>query len=397
MRHTASTTVAAITLAVCAGFGPASQRNVTPPALTIAEEWRVAPDAQNIRGAGVLAVTIDRRVVVAPLGGGGDLMEFDSTGKSLLWKMPVGGGRDQDIRSVQRVGFAGQTLWVSDRGFDQVALVDAHGKVTKSLARPSFVHPSFADKRKYPVFGRFDMLGLYADGTWLVRPGDEHSLVDTPEFDSTQTYLVRMAESGTIDRTIARVPADPVVSLRAPGRNAQFPVPFANRALWAVSSDGMRVATVVAALRGKDSATYRVTTVNERGDTMFAKVFAFTPQVVSKAMRDSAVANAGRFYNSGTFPNWRAEAEKRSESILTPVTAVLVGRDRTTWLLLRSAPADSLTRTWSVLDPRGEPVARVTMPRDVVIFAADLEHVWSIDKHGNDVRGIVRYKLVPAR
>jgi hypothetical protein len=152
----------------------------------------------------------------------------------------------------------------------------------------------------------------------------------------------------------------------------------------------MRVVVVLATVSGKDSATYRVTTLNERGDTIFAKRVPFTPQPISAASRDSALR---RNNNSAI----KAEQEKRMPRILTPVMDVMIGRDRTTWLKLRSAPSDSLTVTHLVLDVHGEPTATVTMPHTVTAVTVDKDHVWAIEKGKGNLRTVVRYKLIPMR
>jgi hypothetical protein len=151
----------------------------------------------------------------------------------------------------------------------------------------------------------------------------------------------------------------------------------------------MRIAIVLATLAGKDSGTFRVTSLNERGDTLFNKRFPFTAELISAASRDSALRR-------NNTPALKAEQEKRMPRIYTPVTEVMVGRDRTTWLKLRAPATDSLNVTHLVLDGRGEAVATVTMPNTINVLMADRDHVWGVERLKGNLRIVVRYKLVPA-
>lgn len=344
-----------------------------------------------------MTIAPDGRVIVVPFQtGNGEIVAFDSTGTKSLWRLPIGWGDDKEVRGIQHMGFAGATLWLGDRGFSQVALVGGNGKVTKSLEYPAFVRPLLSERRKFPVFGSLDVLAVYADGTWLVRPYREHGFVETPEFDSASVHLFRVTAAGVIQRVIAKYPEDPVVEISEKPRTMRLGLYFGNRALFDVSPDGMRIAIVIASMSGKDSATFRVTTLNERGDTVFARNIPYVPERVSKTSRDSALRRLGNVGAWGVAAA-KAEQEKRMPPFHMPVSSVMIGRDRTTWLTLRSAPSDSLNITRLVLDPRGEPIASVTAPITVNVLAVDKDHVWGIERQKGNLRTVVRYKLIPKR
>ena len=154
----------------------------------------------------VLTVGPSGEIIVASGQLSGAIRGFDSTGKPLSWTLPFGNILDSEIRWVWRMGWIGNSLWVADPGFTQIALIDRGGKVTKSLEYPSWVRPAWADRRKFPVFGGLEPLAVYADGSWLVRPSRERSLVSTPEYDKSYSYLLRISESGSIVKLIARIP-----------------------------------------------------------------------------------------------------------------------------------------------------------------------------------------------
>ena len=69
---------------------------------------------------------------------------------------------------------------------------------------------------------------------------------------------------------------------------------------------------------------------------------------------------------------------------------MVIGRDQTIWLETWT-PAPE--RSWTVLDARGNPIASVRLPANVMVLAADLTTVWGIETDADDLNSIVRYKL----
>jgi len=77
---------------------------------------------------------------------------FDSTGKPYAWRLLTGRGDSSEIGMPMRISWIGQsdTMWVADAAFDgQIVLVDGAGKVFKSLENPSWIHPSWGERRKF--------------------------------------------------------------------------------------------------------------------------------------------------------------------------------------------------------------------------------------------------------
>src|SRR4029078_13429442 len=219
-----------------AASGQGTSKAKAPPALGIVEELRVTlPDARAQRGSAV-SVGAEGRMIAVPRWGG-DMVAFDSTGKQLPYKQTIGGPTHPEIASAERFGWFGKTMWVWDPPSSQIALVDEQLKVTKSLEIPTWIRPTWADRRKYPVFGRMHPLDLYPDGSWLVGPTNPKSLVDTPDYDKTKTYIVRVTESGSIQRTIAKVPWLPNAPRGVPAEKGKQVSPR-NFAFWNANSDG---------------------------------------------------------------------------------------------------------------------------------------------------------------
>ena len=246
-----------------------AQRSTTPkresqpsyPQLTATADLRLTATALGLSGSSFgrgarIAISPDGRMIVAPQNG--DLVDLDSTGKRLSWKIQIG-GKDPEIWIVDRIGWAANNMWVIDQGFRQIAIVDRSGKVTKSLEHPAWVRPAWNDRRNYPVFSRVTPLAVYPDGSWLVIPYREKSLLDTPGYDTTKQYVMRITEGGSIQRVIARVPREPARIFVTSGKTTRtFYIAAKAQDMWAWSNDGLRIATVTANTKGPDRATFRL-------------------------------------------------------------------------------------------------------------------------------------------
>ena len=298
-----------------------------------------------------------------------------------------------EIRSVDRIGWTGAQMWIGDRGLRQIALVDNAGKVTKSLENPPFARPSLSERRKYPIFADVDPLARYADGSLLVRPLREKNVFDTPEFDSTATHLLRVSADGIIAASVASYPPD--ISVSFPGDRGAITaaVPLQSRTLWNVSPDGTRIVLIAVAMSGRDSATFGVVMLNERGDTVFTRRLPFTPLLVTQLARESALARRANVPGQ-TADRVRAAVAKRMPPFFPPVNSAFIGRDGTTWIVLRPPAGDTASQPLLILDPRGEPVGALSVRRNVAVLAADRDHAWTAERDGSGVVAIVRYKVV---
>ncbi len=333
----------ALTLAIPAARGQSAPKTKSLPgksplALAVVEDLRVTlPDARAQRGSSLL-VGADGRIVSLPQWGG-DMVVFDSTGKQLPYKQPIGGPTDPEIRNANSFGWLGKSFWVYDPQSSQIALVDPQLKVTKSLEIPDWIRPSWADRRKYPVFGRMYPLALYPDGSWLVTASNPKSLVDTPDYDKTMTYMVRITEGGTIQRTIARIPWSPSAPRGGRPESGSKQAGPRNFAFWNPSADGSRILIGVPSTTPGDS-NHVLTVINEKGDTIYSRSMFFAD----------------------------------------PVAAARMGRDGSAWLQLRGRTGD---RTWLMLDPSGQPRGTITFENNTFIHDGDASRIWTTEKVGN--------------
>jgi hypothetical protein len=344
---------------------------------------------------GAMAVAPDGRIIMAPARGRGartPIKAFDSTGRRLPWTIPTGRGDSVEISSVSRLGFMGTTLYVVDQGFDHFALVSNQGVVTKSIELPSLVRPTWADRRRFPIFESLEPIALYPDGSMLVYPLSPRSVLATPDFDSTTSYLMRVNASGAIQQVVARTPRETAPGFQMLPGVERFVVPR----LWAVAANGSRIAVVAAPQNGRDSTTITVTMLNDRGDTMFVRRLEHAPVRVTQAQVDSAIARGGvSAERIGTVARGRGRlvVGQQIPATLPPVTAIVIGRDQSVWLALAETREGQPYVGW---DSRGDPLGTFTAPRTMRLTVADRTTGWFVERSIPTSPGaVVRYRIVP--
>lgn len=334
---------------------------------------------------GALQVAPDGRILVFPKNFVGDIRFFDSLGKTLPVKTPIG-DRDGDIGWWERSGWMGSTFWIGDMRFRQVALLDQHARVAKTIPNPSWVHPHWADRRKYPLFASLSVLAVYPDSTMLVRPQKPRTLLDTPGFNKQQTHLLRIDKDGAIVKDVAAFD-DELNRLVLQGISRSehvMTIPFFGQKFWQVSSDGKRIVFVTPGRTVADSGTFRVTALNENGDTVFTRTFASPAVRVNKKSVDSVLA-AVKSFGDNSAEQIRAKLSKQIPEFQSFVTGLHAGIDHSTWIILRPLSDTAKARTALVLDERGEPIANVVMPELVQPSIVDRAHLWGVDRSKQSV------------
>lgn len=363
--------------------------------LTLTKDLQIGAQALGAQRDVLVAFAPDGRIIVAPKFGGQAIIAFDSLGNRLPWKVPVG-GRDAEILFPSRIGFiAGTaTIWVTDNGFQQVALIDGNGKIVKSLEPPTWVHPTWAERRKYPVFANSQAFALYKDETMLLLPGRERALLDTPGYDRTSPHLLRTSWSGSIQRSVASVPdvQDRIV-FHGKGCEHITVLPFGIHGSWGVSADGSRLVVATAGTSVADSGTIHVTAMNDHGDTVFSRVLAQPAVRMPQTAIDNLVSSQ-RACGSLSVEAVRDSVSRHITAFKSFLAGVHAGLDKTTWLALSAADTSS-TLTLVGLDEHGQVLGTVIVPPNERPVGGDRGHVWT-QGGGRGGRGpvtLTRYKI----
>jgi hypothetical protein len=246
---------------------------------------------------------------------------------------------------------------------------------------------------------------LHDGSVYGSRPAFSHEIADGT---LTETPLVRFDSAGHVVDTIAvqkfgtstwRL-ADPNSPRGFQSFRAQ---PFNEAPLIAISQIAAEVITVDRTTATGAAATFRVTKQTFDGDTLFTRTFPYVPlpigDVADSLARDFA-SGLQRLPDQmrGSAPTYEHGVELARSTLHLPphhppVRGLTLGTDGTIWLAREDAGGDQLA--WWVLDPNGEPIGTVMLPRGFQVMAADESHVWGAELDELDVPYLVRYGVRP--
>jgi hypothetical protein len=344
----------------------------------------------------IVAVGQNGHVAIMSRYSSGEIQAFDSTGKRLGWKVPLGRQDNAEILYPSHIGWLGDSAYVIDDGFHQVALLDPAGKVFRSIEYPSWVHPHWAERRKYPVFASMQPIAMYPDHSMLIFPGRERSLLTVNGYDRSVAHLLHVSSNGAIDRGVATLPIDRGnLTYRSGGCFHSVNVPLSAPLQWAVAANGARITFATPALSEADSGTFRLTTLTDRGDTVFSRRYA---QPVQRTPKDAADRFLASLQSCGkiTETEIRERAAKLIPAFRSFVTGVVAGHDGSTAVLMRTASDTSRQRIALVVDPRGDVVGSLVFTIDQAVADVTRDHVWMVEMGpSRTAASVVRYRISP--
>jgi len=290
-----------------------------------------------------------------------------------------------EFRSIARLGWKGDTLWVYDPTPSRWTYFRADGALLEAHA----VYGPMLDTSTRPTQPE----RMLADGT----------LIGTPflQRDVRQTALLHIDRDGNLlgslstISTIAYVEVPFLVGGSRAAMQAWNPVE--SHSLWTVSPIDTSVVIVHRPLPSSSrQTTFVVEKVKLSGEAMFRKEFTYTPlpttndhypramapfvQDLSRFMDASTAARTLR--NAITLPPYQA-----------PITYLVAGSDGTTWL--RRENLEPGNAVWWVLDERGAQIATLDLPTGATIMRANREMAWVTELDDLDIPYVIRYRIRP--
>jgi hypothetical protein len=359
------------------------------PALRIADSLKI--DVQKLK--------IEPPLYLYPAPKGGLILyaqwrsvwSFDSLGRRLWSKSHSWSDEDKkdrrdrsEVGEVTAVGWDEKGMWVSDAAWQQVALLDQYGNVTKSLELPSWVRPTFSNRKSFPVFESMRIFSRYPDGSMLVSPRGSMSITGATSYDPNSMYLLRINEDGIIQRTVAKYPSATVRAKDDQGREFNFTNPL-HQSWSMVSPDGMRTVLISVDTSAAKADTVVLRALNDRGDTVWTQKFAYAAQHYNETQADS-IARA----------RWGNDTEYRERRLkLLPRRAIVVAAsaldiDRSVWLTLRGSGS---TRPVVGFDASGKPLGKFLLPARRAVRAANMGALWIAEMRSDQRGDLVRYRM----
>lgn len=398
--------LAALLFLVSCGEAPAGDDTQggddAPPVVPAAEELRIGsiddPD---------YTLTWMSGLVVGP---GGRIFSLHPNEQVLRVFAPDGtleqvlGGEGEgpgEFRRPYAMGSIGDTLWVLDNGTSRFTRFTWNGDLIDSFRAPMpTVDAESGERRIYPD-------ALLPGGRVYGRALADATLVATGEI--THGTHVIMDLGGTTADTVLHVPLGRNQwEIRDPaderGPRMYTRQPFGDGRLTALPADGDGLWIVDRSVgRGRSGSSYEVFRITFAGDTVVRRAFDPALPPVSEEEIDSAFDVWAEVLGNGPLGTGVGVPELRSwierdfyhPAARPGVTHVVAGRDGTLWLQESWAWSDSTT-TWRVLDAKGVPRRRVTLPADLRVLVAEEGTVWGSRTDDLDVPYIVRYRVEEA-
>ena len=164
--------------------------------------------------------------------------------------------------------------------------------------------------------------------------------------------------------------------------------PLCFQPFWVVSKRG-RVFAVAQVERSDQANDFvRTLAVNERGDTLFTRVFPVQRRRIPAVVRDSV----GRAFQalltkSRGVPVYRVEVPEVYPAFVQGIVAT---DEKTIWFERGIAVGD---REWMIVDMSGEPVAMLRVPRRFELKAVSADAVWGTERDADGLESIVVYRI----
>lgn len=303
---------------------------------------------------------------------------------ALLRTIGRAGDGPGEFRSILRIGFLEDTLYVVDAALRRVSFFTEEGNhlETRMSAGPA-AGESFGPP--LPVLPLRDGTAVVAppqpveltERTPYLRVDWEGQILDTlgwQEYRGRRVGLARGTMATSVDHPF---PEDPLVTM--------------------VGETETMIVVARPAPTQSGRSEMRVTWVSFGGDTLRTIRYPYDAVPVTGARAESAIAAV---LESPALRMMYPEPELARAALLEhvevprfhpPVHAVVVSSDGAVWIGME--PPSEEGREWLVLGPEGEPAGRVLLPASVRIQVIRDDRIWGVYTDELDVPYVVRYRM----
>lgn len=398
VRVSVPATVAAVCLmlGVAIDQAIAAQEPGAAPVRSDSNEFRLAPelrigeeDRPEYALSWITAVAVDSTgAMYVGQPQNGTVRVYDAEG-NFVRNLGSAGEGPGEFRSIQDLGWVGDTLWVLDPELGRITLFPGgDGEPVTLPVRREFGHP----------FQSATAFALLDGGDALIRPG--LGLRGFMAGSIREVPVLRIDRSGQVRDTVFqdRVSRRDRLFIRTGdgGVVVSSNQPFTDHPLLCVGPEGKTVTVVDRSVaEGPRAARFRVTRLGVQSDTLWSRSFGYIPQRITPTIKDSVVTAVQETYAL----QFRTEAEARDavrEALFLPdfgppVTDCLVGYDKRIWLRRDLFAADGTE--WTVLDPNGRREGHMTTSHPLRLVAATREMAWAVEHGSFDIPYLVRYQI----
>jgi len=389
MSRIASRWSLAVVALLAAGTEPPVPRFVAQPDASF-----TAPDSvdEELSYVTDMAIDADGSIFVADLRLP-HVLELDSLGRlrRIIGRSGAGPG---EFVSTLLLGFYRDSLWVFDPGALRISFFPRRGTGVATLPLDALRTP-VANERN-PRVHRGTPLAISPDGSLLML--ENVAVSDNPADGYRNALLLRADRSLLIQDTLARlVNVHSVCIFAYRDGESHINQPFPDDPLYAESNDGKRFATVTrTAATGGGEQRFTVTLFSLMERRSVTREISYRPRPLPSRVVDSAIAALGE----GMLGNFGSPVTVDSlrrrlflPSFYPPVSRLRLARDGTLWMSVRFADGPADVTEWMVLSPRGFELRRVTTPSSFLLFEADRDVLWGVNRLPDQTMEVARLRV----
>jgi hypothetical protein len=366
----------------------------TPQTPYSEQEFRAAPDG------GAWCVT----------GFSGTVFSYDRDGK-----MTVRGRRGRgpgEFQFISRIGFRGDTTWITDVGTDRITYFDRSGKIVGAVSPIGVIGSIPGDK------GALALEAFLPDGGLLVRSWNEpvyaRLRMESPDggsndeiplggggpplilFRLPRTKLGKLGPSPNIERIDSTSFSRPTLVLTVKDMVRTASQPWNDSDLQSIAPNGTIIATVSRApAQGNQPSVFHLR-IRDGQKVITDTSIAYDAVPVTDSLVNDAW-NAMRADLGKLITMWSSESVARNafeKALYRPphlpsVKTLLVGNDSTIWL---ERPTANRT-LWEVYDLHVRILGRFELPRAFQGLTASGSAIWGRELSEDGAWEIVRYRL----
>jgi hypothetical protein len=304
--------------------------------------------------------------------------------------LPAGsfGGRGMgpgEFAAMSRMGWLGDTLWVSDSRAARLTLVSPSGDFIRTMPSPTRASPPPHAPSGFPSFPFAITLAIAAPDAVVSQLSTAHNQ-DLPPAFRGRFLVARVGVDAVIRGVIGSFPTGEAIMV-LPGGTV-VAAPFANLPRFSVALNGERMVLAYPGHGGMTPDSVYVLVMTTQGDTVFETTYRRQLRPIPRATAESTITSIAARVRD---PTERA-AFRRTASLpeFYPINGVLIGMDDSVFI----EEAHGLEgRNYTVISGDGAWIGSTSLPAGVRLAAACLGRLWGIERDALGVESVVVYRL----
>jgi hypothetical protein len=297
-----------------------------------------------------------------------------------------------EFRSIDRLGWLGDSLVVYDRAQRRYTVFTPAGRVARIVPIASLVMGKQVDGSTQ------DEVGLFPNGRALVIT--QTMLAGERRFPTEVRVAARLrggASEALLFEFAARVPR--ALLQFAGGITVPVQLPYIDTPLFGVAPNGNQIVLLERPTPSGPQGAFTIKRFSSSGKLMGTRTYEYAAERIGPREVDSLVAGRAEqmlpmINRNGQVTTLSALKVQIRSAAKIPAfapafaTQLVVGDDGSVWVRLREADG-----RWLGIDSSGVLIGEVALPRYSAIAAATSRTIWAVGADADDLPVVTRYRL----